>query len=74
MTPQKAFGWVVLIAGIALEPPTTVHLRNVTFQKPLIEKLFAENQVRPLTKYFFLRSLSLLTVISSKKCPRYEVE
>jgi len=41
MTPQKAFGWVVLIAGIALETPTTVHLRNVTFQKPLIEKLFA---------------------------------
>ena len=77
MTPQKAFGWVVLIAGIALEPPTTVHLRNVTFQKPLIEKLFAENQVRPLTKYFFFCDLihtwlSLVAksvlVVRSNKC------
>ena len=70
MTPQKAFGWVVLLAGIALEPPTTVHLRNVTFQKPLIEKLFAENQVRPLTKYFFFCDLFhtwLSLVAKSKK-------
>ena len=62
----KAFGWVVLIAGIALESPATVHLGNVTFQKPLIEKLFAANRERSLTKYLFPRSLSHLTVIGLK--------
>ena len=38
VAPQQALDGVVLVAGVALELPPAVHLRDVALQEPVVEE------------------------------------